>query len=138
MPFDHEKLQVYKRAIEFAGWADQILQQIPKSISVWDQLDRASTSIALNIAEGNGKFTSADRCRYFDTARGSALECSACLDILVAKQKMSEQESGKGKEELRQIVSMLVGLIKSNNSMRLHDEPLVYRVSNDETVVGED
>ena len=136
MPFDHEKLQVYKRAIDFAAWADQILRQIPKSIAVWDQLDRASTSIALNIAEGNGKFTSADRCRYFDTARGSALECSACLDILVAKQKIAVEVAAKGKEELRQIVSMLVGLIKSNNSMRLHEEPVVYRVGGEDTEMG--
>jgi len=34
----------------------------------------------LNIAEGNGRFTSPDRCRFFDTARGSVLECAACLD----------------------------------------------------------
>ena len=42
-------------------------------------------SLELNIAEGNGKYTSADRCRFFDTARASALECAACLDVLVAK-----------------------------------------------------
>ncbi|WP_372370960.1 four helix bundle protein [Candidatus Uabimicrobium sp. HlEnr_7] len=36
------------------------------------QLDRASTSIVLNIAEENGKYTPKDR--YFDIARGSALE----------------------------------------------------------------
>ena len=43
---------------------------------VKDQLDRASTSIPLNIAEGNGKYTLKDRCRFFDTAHGSALECA--------------------------------------------------------------
>jgi four helix bundle protein len=48
-------------------------------------IDRASTSIPLNIAEGNGKYTSMDRCHFFDNARGSTLECAACLDLLVAK-----------------------------------------------------
>jgi four helix bundle protein len=47
-----------------------------------------STSIPLNIAEGNGKYAPKDRCRFFDIAHGSALECAAGLDILVAKAKL--------------------------------------------------
>jgi four helix bundle protein len=43
---------------------------------------RASQAIALNIAEGNGKATSGDRRRYFEIARGSALECAAIQDML--------------------------------------------------------
>ena len=64
--FDPEKLEVYRAGLV-------------------DQLDRASTSIPLNIAEENGKFTGADRCRFFDIARGSALECAASLDVLRSK-----------------------------------------------------
>ncbi len=45
--------------------------------------------IANNIAEGNGKRSLPDRCRYLDIARGSALECAACLDGLVARRKLS-------------------------------------------------
>jgi hypothetical protein len=30
----------------------------------------------LNIPEGNGRFTSPDRCKFFDVARGSGLECA--------------------------------------------------------------
>jgi hypothetical protein len=65
---------------------------------VMGQLDRASTSIPLNIAEGNGKFTSAHRCRFFDIARGSALESAAALDVLVAKGRCSGEEVSPGKD----------------------------------------
>jgi hypothetical protein len=58
------------------------LKRLPAKLAAKDQLDRASTSIVLNLAEGNGKRSHPDRCRYFDIARGSALECAACLDVL--------------------------------------------------------
>ncbi len=113
--FGHETLNVYQESIHFITWITELLETIPKSLSAHNQLDRASTSIPLNIAEGNGKHTSADRCRYFDSARGSALECAACLDVLVAKKKVDEKRVTKGKEQLYQIVSMLIGLIRANS-----------------------
>ena len=119
--FDHEKLQVYHDSLAFISWLEVLLQNVPKSFSARDQLDRASTSIALNLAEGNGKFTSPDRCRFFDIARGSALECPAGLDVLVAKGICTQEQIEPGKEGLKRIVSMLVGLIKSNSSYRLHE-----------------
>ena len=65
--FDHEKLTVYQHSIKFVAWATDLLESVPKSISAHDQLDRASTSVPLNIAEGNGKSTPKDRCKFFDT-----------------------------------------------------------------------
>jgi four helix bundle protein len=119
--FDHEKLEVYRESLAFVAWLEPLLQKLPKSIAVQDQLDRASTSIALNLAEGNGRFTSPDRCRFFDTARGSALECAAALDVLAAKGRLEMTLVNSGKERLRRIVSMLVGLIKANSDYRLHE-----------------
>lgn len=113
--FDHEKLIVYQASIHFVVWVAELLENIPKNISVHNQLDRASTSIPLNIAEGNGKNTPADRCRFFDSARGSALECAACLDVLLARKKVDLEILEKGKRGLAEIVSMLVGLIRSNS-----------------------
>jgi four helix bundle protein len=54
--FDHEKLNVYKRSIEFIKWTELILIKRNNKLAVFDQLDRASNSIVLNIAEGNGKY----------------------------------------------------------------------------------
>jgi len=124
--FDHEKLKVYQEAIRFATWADGLLQPFPKGLAVRDQLDRASTSIALNIAEGNGKFTAPDRCRFLDIARGSALECAACLDLLVAKGKVGTEDIKEGKGSLQQIVSMLVGLIKAVSTDRVFEDTAGY------------
>jgi four helix bundle protein len=120
--FDHEKLNVYHEAIAFVGHATDLLEGIPKRSAVFDQLDRASTAIPLNIAEGTGKFTPPDRCRYYDTARGSALECAACLDGLVVKKILVSIEIKDAKDSLLKIVSMLVGLIKSVAPNRIYEE----------------
>jgi four helix bundle protein len=119
--FDHEKLEVYRESLVFVEWLETFLTKLPKSLAAHNQLDRACTSIPLNIAEGNGKYTAPDRCRFFDTARGSALECAAALDVLVAKRRFTNDEVGPGKQRLRKVVSMLVGLIKANSAYRLHE-----------------
>ncbi|OGU55874.1 MAG: four helix bundle protein [Ignavibacteria bacterium RBG_13_36_8] len=113
--FDHEKLNVYQKSLEFILFVEKIKEKIKIKISAFDNLDRAATSIALNISEGNGKFTSKDRCKYFDISRGSALESASCLDVLFLKKLIDESDINEGKNILKDIVNMLVGLIKSNS-----------------------
>ena len=124
--FDHEKLNVYQSSIRFVLWTTELLARVPKSLAVHNQLDRASTSIPLNIAEGNGRHTAADRCRFLDTARGSALECAAVLDVLVARGVLAEAAVEVPKGQLAEVVSMLVGLIRSQSRDRIHEEPVRY------------
>lgn len=119
--FDHERLNVYQASLKFVAWATELISASEMKAAVKDQLDRASTSVPLNIAEGNGKFAIRDRCRYLDFARGSALECAACLDVLVAKRLAEPDRVTEGKQHLFEIVSMLMGLIKSLSS-RVREE----------------
>ena len=121
--FDHEKLNVYQAAIKFVAWADELIQSVTRSVAAKDQLDRASTSVPLNIAEGNGKFSIKDRCRFLSIAYGSALECAACLDVLVAKNAATLEGVQPGKDMLKDIVSMLVGLMSSLNNRVAEDGP---------------
>src|SRR4051812_34010810 len=126
--FDHEKLTVYQASLKFVTWATELISASGMKAAVKDQLDRASTSVPLNIGEGNGKFGVKDRCRYLDFARGSALECAACLDVLVAKQLAAESGVAPGKKQLVEIVSMLIGLINSLNA-RVREQPGKYAAS---------
>src|SRR2546429_5844411 len=110
--FDHEQLDVYHEAINVCGWVGEFLASISAKAAAKDQLDRASTSIPLNIAEGNGKFSYRDRARFLEIARGSALESAACLDVLVARKLATEEQIVGAKEQLARIVQMLVGLLR--------------------------
>ncbi|ACB74083.1 four helix bundle protein [Opitutus terrae] len=109
--FDHEKLRAYQEALRFVAWVGPIIEELPAKLAAKDQLDRASTSVVLNIAEGNGKRSTTDRCRYLDIARGSSLECAACLDVLVARQKLDSHLTAEGKDILIGVVAMIAGLI---------------------------
>jgi four helix bundle protein len=114
--FDHEKLDVYQESIRFVAWLSELLEGSSRLGDIKDQLDRACNSIVLNVAEGNGKYSLKDRCRFLDTANASALECAAGLDILVAKRKFTRADVSPGKESLRRIVQMMMGLIRKNSS----------------------
>ena len=110
--FDHEKLDVHRESIGFCGWVGDLLNDITGKAAAKDQLDRASTSLPLNIAEGNGKFSDADRSRFLEIARGSALECAACLDVLTVRKLIATEQIVPAKEQLVRIVNMLMGMLK--------------------------
>ena len=110
--FDHEKPNVYQVALEFNYWVGGLLASVEAKAAAKDQLDRAATSIPLNLAEGNGKFSRRDRARFFDIARGSALEAAASLDVLVSRKVITQAQVVPAKEQLVQIVNMLMGLLK--------------------------
>ncbi len=110
MPFGHEKLDVYRLAIEYAGLAFRLCDGLKGHRNAKEQLLRASQAIPLNIAEGNGKATDGDRRRFFEIARGSALECGAIQDVLEVCGGLSPQKNVEGKELLDRIVAMLTKL----------------------------
>jgi four helix bundle protein len=114
VPFDHERLDVYQRSLDFLVIANDIIEQLPRGRShLVDQLSRASTSIVLNIAEGAGKFSPGDKRRYYLSAAGSATECAAVMDVLQRLKLIGAQAHSDGKAALERIVSMLVKLAKS-------------------------
>ena len=104
----HQKLDVYRLSIAYVAWvyaASESLNGIHRHAR--DQWLRASQSIPLNIAEGNGKTSEPDRRRYFEIARGSVLECAAIQDVLVAGKALEEKMSEKRKSELDRMAVML-------------------------------
>ncbi|MCC5885370.1 MAG: four helix bundle protein, partial [Gammaproteobacteria bacterium] len=108
MALGHENLDVYRLSISYVAWVFEKASSLNGvHRPARDQWLRASQSIPLNIAEGNGKATTADRRRYFETARGSALECAAIQDVLVVGKALAEIESRERKVELDRMAAML-------------------------------
>lgn len=108
--FSFEKLDVFVVAIEFRGMVEGL---VPKrgQRDLKDQIERAATSICLNIAEGANRRGSREKAHFYDIARGSAGECAAALAILKMTSELSEERYASAREALRRIVMMLNRLI---------------------------
>lgn len=78
MALGHEKLDVYRLSIEYVAWVYGVRDNLNgMHRHARNQWLRASQSVPLNIAKGNGKTAEADRRRYFEIACVSVLECAA-------------------------------------------------------------
>ena len=108
----HEKLDVYGVAVDFFALTSTILERLPRGNgNLKDQLDRAATSIMLNIAEGAGKIREKDKSSFYAIARGSAFESGAVYDALEVRRLIKPKEHERGKWLLRRIASMLTNLV---------------------------
>lgn len=81
---DPERLDVYRVALEFQVLAAGFCRRRGLG-ALRDQLDRASVSIVLNIAEGAGRVAPAQKAQFYTIARGSAVESGAALDLLLLR-----------------------------------------------------
>jgi len=112
--FDHERLDVYRAAIEFVASADELAAHLPRGRGyLSDQLQRATISIPLNIAEGAGEFSRRDKARFYRIASRSATECAAILDVCRLLNLVDERMLNTSRNLLLRIVSMLTRIVQS-------------------------
>ena len=113
MPFAVENLNVYQKAVDFADHILATTEQFPRGYGfLADQLNRASVSIAANLAEGNGRFTKPDRKHFFGIARGSILECLPLLELAARRGLIDAEWQSQLRERLEELGKMISGLIK--------------------------
>ena len=111
--FDFQKLEVYKKAKSFHIVCRDLINQNRIDAYTKNQFGRASLSIALNIAEGAGKFSKADRRNFYITARESIFECVAIIDILHDNRIISDIEFNLYLNKADEISRILFTMIKA-------------------------
>jgi four helix bundle protein len=112
MAFMFENLAVYQKAVDFTEQIVTLTDSFPRGYYfIADQLNRASLSIATNLAEGNGRFTRADRKNFFIIARGSAQECVPLLELARRNDLVPENAHLAFREQIEVIAKMISGLI---------------------------
>jgi len=106
-----ESFDCYRLAVEFAVLAASL---VPRGhASLRDQLERASASVALNLAEGFGRWQPREKAHHYTIARGSVLESGAVIDLLRARGLAGEAECARARELCRRVGQMLSGLIRA-------------------------
>lgn len=113
--FDHEDLDVYQVALKFIAWLEPMLTKFACSADLRSKLDKSTTSIVLNIAEGNGRFTGADQSKFYEMAYKSAIQSSALLDLAGGPDVKLNASISDGRELLRRVAAMLTALSKAIN-----------------------
>ena len=103
--FDVERLDVYQLALEFQGLVSAC--RLTRDHALKSQLERASSSIILNLAEGSGRRQRGDKARFYGIARGSAMECAAAFDIIRIRRMATDAKCAEARGLLIRIVQML-------------------------------
>ncbi len=112
--FDFEKLEVYQKSKELNR---EILKFIKENKQIdpylRDQLKRASISIVINIAEGSGKFSKAEKRNFYTISRSSIYECVSLLELILEENKISKETFNAFYQKYEILSKMLLGLIRS-------------------------
>ena len=112
--FDFEKLDVYKKAKELNKEILNFLKEGKQIDSyIRDQLKRASISIVINIAEGSGKFSKADKRNFYTISRGSVYESISLLELILDGGYISKEAFDYFYQKFETLSKMLLGLINS-------------------------
>ena len=113
--FSHEGLEVYQTALLFAKWVENVVDCFSCSSDLLTKLDKSSTGIVLNIAEGNGRFSTADQIKFLKISQKATIHSASLLDLAVVD-SVPYVETQNGKNMLRRIAAMLISLSKKISS----------------------
>ena len=114
--FAFEELDVWQKAVEFANKVVKLTEEIQfdrKHYRLIEQLESASASISMNIAEGKGRYSKKEFIQYLYIARGSLYETITLLMIFNKNKWISDQQLDEIKLSGNDIGKMLSSLIKS-------------------------
>ena len=107
--FHHESLDVYQAGLDFVRWLVALPQGQDLTDRLYREVDKAATSVVLNIAEGNGRYSELDHRRFLDMAAASAVKAAAYLDLCREKGSASLMDISAGTQLLGRICAMLSG-----------------------------
>ena len=114
--FSHEDLDAYQAALEMVAWTESMNEHFSCSSDLLSKLDKSTTSITLNIAEGNGRFTDTDQAKFFGIAYRSTVQSASLVDIATASSSTKPSKVEDGRTLLRRIAAMLRSLSKAPTS----------------------
>ena len=114
--FSFQDLKVWQKSVLFA---EKVIRTIDglnaprKHYRLIEQLESASTSVAMNIAEGKGRQTTKEFIQFLYIARGSLFEVITLLIILEKIKWIDSDKVAEFQQLAEEIAKMINSLIKS-------------------------
>lgn len=118
--FIFENLNVWQKAVDFAVKVIDTSEEIEtkrKHYRLIEQIEAASASIALNIAEGKGRYSKKEFIQFLYVARASLYETITLLIIFYKKNWITDlqlEELEVFAEEISKMLSNLIVSIKDS------------------------
>ena|ERR1700677_2080037 len=117
--FDYERWDVYQAALELVVLISELVEQLPRGKAyLVDQLQRAGTSVPLNIAEGAGEHSLSEKARFYRMAKRSATECASIFDVCKRLRQLSDDQYTQGRELLLRLAAMLTKMARADSASR--------------------
>ena len=112
--FDFEKLDLYQELKKLNLMVYQTLRGLSSlDPYIVDQWKRASMSSVLNLAEGTGRMTPADKKHFYTISRGSIFECVAILELAHNLGEIDEELYSTFYAGYEKVSKMLLGMYRS-------------------------
>ena len=115
MAFKFEKLTVWQKAIDLSGEVSELVETFPKKeqFVLSSQIQRASDSISLNIAEGSTGQTNPEFKRFLSFAQRSGIEVVSCLYLAKRRKLINSEQFDKFYRMLTELIKGIQALKKS-------------------------
>jgi four helix bundle protein len=117
--FSFMELNVWRKAVAFATKVIQAVEDMEtnrRHFRLAEQLEAASTSVAMNVAEGKGRQTTKEFIQYLYIARGSLFEVLTLLIILQNLKWITPEQQNDFQSDAEEITKMLNAMIKAMKS----------------------
>ncbi len=113
--FNFEKLEVWRKAIEFADFVYSVTRAFPddERFGLTNQMRRAAASISSNIAEGTSRHSSQDYARFIEIATDSVFEVVSQSYIAQRQNYLTESDRQRLYAAAEEQSKMLSGLRRS-------------------------
>ena len=128
MAFKFEKLDVWQDALSYTDCAEAIAMALPKyeRFNLSDQLRRAATSVALNIAEGSTGQSDAEQARFLGYAQRSLIETVACLHLIQRRGYLPDPEPLRDAYRQAEVLLRQLSAFRRSLGVAVREEAVAY------------
>lgn len=111
----YENLQIWQRSMDLTVVIYQVTARFPSDerFGLTSQLRRATASVPMNIAEGSGNSSNKEFCRFLEISLRSGYEVLTGVEIARRLNLISQKDATEISTELREILSMIVGFMRT-------------------------